>query len=238
MSKKFKNKVCVYCAKSPSTGADHVFAREFFLVKDRSGLPKVPACGPCNRKKSELEHYATSVLPFGGRHATARINLETLVLKRLEKNSTLCRTMNQGLRRAWVRESDGLIIPTTTLPVDSGHLANLVALIAKGLIWHHWQTYLTSDHFVDVKKLTPAGERFFDEKFFSPRSRDRVNKSFGSGTFCYEGVQAVDCMEITVWRFTMFGGVWLGGDAQAPNEISSKVGVMTGPIAIYRNALI
>ena len=98
MSKNFKDKLCVYCAKDESVGADHVFAREFFLIYDRNDLPKVPACSKCNRDKSEMEHYAVSVLPFGGRHATALVYLE-MVPKRLQRNPPLHRSLVEGRGR-------------------------------------------------------------------------------------------------------------------------------------------
>src|ERR1700722_9395653 len=96
MSKKFKKKTCVYCCgKGISTTGDHVFAREFFLKSRRATLPQVPACAPCNKEKSELEHYLTAVLPFGGRHDDASINLETMVPPRLAKNAKLHRGLGQ-----------------------------------------------------------------------------------------------------------------------------------------------
>jgi len=75
MSKRFKNKLCVYCLKNPSTPTgDHIFAREFFMQDRRANLPKVPACKHCNNEKSQLEHYLTAVLPFCGRHPDASGN--------------------------------------------------------------------------------------------------------------------------------------------------------------------
>ena len=66
MSKRFRDKPCVYCLTNPSTTTgDHVFAREFFPEAARANLPKVPACESCNNEKSHLEHYLTAVLPFG-----------------------------------------------------------------------------------------------------------------------------------------------------------------------------
>jgi len=93
VSKRFKGKICVYCVKNLSTNqGDHIFAREFFLPNRRQNLPKVPACKQCNGDKSKLEHYLTSILPFGGRHGDARSNIE-LVPKRLAKNARLRETI-------------------------------------------------------------------------------------------------------------------------------------------------
>jgi 5-methylcytosine-specific restriction endonuclease McrA len=81
MAKRFKfaSETCAYCATQPATTADHVFSREFFLVKRRANLPQVPACNSCNNAKSRLEHYLTAALPFGGRHTDSTENLTNLV---------------------------------------------------------------------------------------------------------------------------------------------------------------
>jgi hypothetical protein len=86
MSKKFRGKKCVYCCAAVSVTADHVFARELFLKSRRANLPKVPACNACNQKKSVLEHYVTTLLPFlrlelgddGAPHASAQSFLGVL----------------------------------------------------------------------------------------------------------------------------------------------------------------
>jgi hypothetical protein len=79
MAKGFKGKTCVYCATAPAATMDHVFAREFFLPDRRPNLPKVPACAACNGAKSQLEHYLTAVLPFGGQHADGLAHLSEMV---------------------------------------------------------------------------------------------------------------------------------------------------------------
>jgi hypothetical protein len=72
MGKRYKGKTCVYCAAAgASETGDHLLAREFVPVADRSQIPQVPACRPCNKDKSDLEHYLTAVLLFGGRQADA-----------------------------------------------------------------------------------------------------------------------------------------------------------------------
>lgn len=218
-----------------SSVGEHVFAREFFLPEHRNNLPKVPACPKCNGEKSELEHYLSAVLPFGGRHESATENLSTLVPKRLENNHRLHRTLNAGRTTGWSNES-GLYRPTMVLPFDSEALVALFAFITKGLLWFHWQTYLTNDHFVEVIPLTKHGEKFFEEKFMRLRPRARVAENLGDGTFRYQGSQGIDVPQISVWRFSAFGGVVLGGDPRAPNEISTTIGVLTGPRRVRRNA--
>jgi len=232
MTKKFKGKLCVYCAERPSGSGDHVFAREFFLPKDRHNLPKVPACSECNEAKSKLEHYLTSVLPFGGRHEGAKANLGTMVPKRLRKNRKLTIRLAEEAVRVWSEESGKLWVPTMALPIDPASLESLFALIARGLIWYHWRTYLTLEHCVKAFLLTRTKEQLFDQ-YLLPRAP--VKADLGNGTFVYEGVQGEDCPQLSVWRFSAFGGVKLVGAPKTPNEISSRIGVLTAPTHVFRN---
>jgi hypothetical protein len=56
----------------------------------------------------------------------------------------------------------------------------------------------------------------------------RVRETLGNDTFSYEGVQSADIPELSVWRFSTFGGIAVSGDPEAPGEISSQIGAMTG----------
>ena len=236
VSKKYKGKLCVYCARSEADGADHVLSRKFFLQRDRRGLPKVPACTACNGSKSELEGYALTVLPFGGRHAAAAVGLATQVTKRLHENAPLQRELANGLRRGWATSPTGLISPVTLLPVDSDRLDGLFALIARGLLWHHYGAYLSASDVVRVTTLTRAGECFFDEEFFRPHASHCLTVSLGGGTVCYEGIQTIDCPQGSVWRLRMLGGLQFAGDAAVPHEVGSAVGIITGPFGADRDA--
>lgn len=226
VSKKFKGKTCVYCG-AVSTEPDHVFAREFFLMADRDALPKVPACRDCNRRKSYLEHYVVSVAPFGARHASAKENLETLVPKRLARNAPLHRSLAAHQNRFWADAECGLVVPHMTLPVDHECLSELFVFVAKGLLWHHWQVRLSETDSVSVTMLTATGERFFNERFFNVPVGKRVSQDLGKGTIRYDGVQAVDLPQVSVWRVRMFGGVQLADSARGAT--SSTVGLITGP---------
>jgi hypothetical protein len=57
-------------------------------------------------------------------------------------------------------------------------------------------------------------------------------KPLATSTFSYEGVQSAENPELSVWRFSVFGGLTLGGDPEAPGEISSQIGAMTGSHAL------
>ena len=230
--KKYRNKPCAYCG-GPSTGPDHVVARKFFLPGDRGDLPQVPACDVCNGHKSALETELLALLPFGGRHESAQRNLQEMVPSRLEKNRRLHRRLGQGQGRIWA-EHGGLLVPTMTLPVAGEQLINLFKWITRGLVWFHWRVRLTHDHELTVLTLTKAGEEIFDRQF-ALNAANRAQQDLKNGTFWYEGAQAGDDPAVTIWRFSIFGGVQFG-DPDVPGEVASRIGVMTGPRTIGENA--
>jgi hypothetical protein len=223
VKKEFKGELCVYCGESLATTSDHVISREFFLVKHRGNLPQVPACGRCNNEKSALEHYLTVVLAFGGRHSHAAENLKTMVPKRLAKNAKLHRELTAGLAK-----SGG-----DSIPLDHVRLDRLFEMIAKGLAWHHWRVRLGQGHSAIASTFHDAGEPFFDQMLSKMNTPHRVSVDWGDGTFAYRGVQATDCAELTIWRFSMYGGVVFGGDPNVPGPASLAVAV-TGPATLIQ----
>lgn len=158
-----------------------------------------------------------------------------MVPKRLRKNVRLHRALAQGQGAAW-GQTDTLVVPTMTLPIDSGRFERLFQLIAKGLIWYHWQTYLTAGHFVEVWALTGAGARLFGERLFNLNARARVSANLGNGIFLYQGAQGVDCAQITVWHIWVYGGLHVSDYTGGAAAISSRISVVTGPQSANRHA--
>jgi hypothetical protein len=108
MGKTYKHKTCVYCAKpGSSTAPDHVVCRAFFPIEHRDHLPQVPACDDCNREKAKLEHYLTTVMPFGATHGDAASTLGTMVPKRLGRNEALHRELSNGIETVLVTYLEG-----------------------------------------------------------------------------------------------------------------------------------
>jgi hypothetical protein len=234
MSKKFKGKRCAYCAEHQAVTGDHIFAREFFLVSERANLPQAPICDECNNRKSKLEHYLTTVLPFGGQHPTSLENLESMVPKRLRKNARLHRELASGQQRVLTQTSGGEPQHILTIPLDGARLDELFAMIASGLIWYHWQVFLEKNYVVQTHSVTRSGERFFDEYLFKLNARDRVRGNLGDGAFTYEGAQAVDDSGITIWRFDIYGGLGSCEDPTAPEKMGSQMIVITAPEAAFK----
>jgi len=228
MSKKYKNKICVYCGNESSKTADHVFAREFFLLTKRNNLPKVPSCLCCNGQKSQLEHYLSSLLPFGGQHQDAKTNLTQMVPKRLSRNQRLHEELYRNKSYSLLRDSSAQAVTTMVLPFDGEKLLILFEYITKGLLWHHWQTILSDEYFVQTIALTKTGEEFFQNNFLNLYSPKRVSVTLGGDTFTYIGAQGVDDPQISVWVFTIYNGVRLSESGTDLCETSTKIGALTG----------
>jgi hypothetical protein len=228
-SKKYRGKPCAYCG-AKATGPDHVIGRGFFLPQDRDGLPQVPSCDVCNRKKSALETEMMALLPFGGRHPAALVNLRDMVPHRLKNNQRLHGRLRQNHDRVWAEDDSGLVVSMMTLPVDAERLLKLYEWIARGLLWFHWHVLLTNGHDATVMALGQAGDEYFDN-LFSRRAAARVSENLKNGTFQYEGAQAVDDPFVTIWRLSLYAGIRLG-DPDAPGEVATRIGVLTGPRSI------
>lgn len=235
MSKKYRGKPCVYCPTGIADTGDHIFARKFFLEARRSNLPKVPACRQCNNTKSALEHYLTTVLPFGGRHVDAATHLQALVEPRLNHNLPLFDNMKRHVSRAWTTEQSSILVPVMTVPFDGDKFVQLFEFIVRALVWHHWRTRIGADTFVDVWTPTKTGESFVD-RLLSMRVNARVSNNLGEGTFAYTGVQGTDNEQITAWKFLVYEGVKMLGETSAGEVEANVVVAYTGPNRIKESA--
>ncbi len=226
MSKRYVGKTCVYCGTAPAATMDHIFAREFFPVEQRANLPKVPACSSCNGTKSWLEHYLTAVLPFGGLHQDALVTLEKMVPPRLEKNAKLKNALSAGHRQETI-DQNGAMSPAMTIPFDSDRAAELFKFITQGLLYHHFDVLLDRQkHGVWAGFLNAQGEELH-QKLLALNSRARVKADVGNGAFIYEGAQGTDIPEMSIWIFTLYGGLQTSGDPDEPNVVARFVGGVT-----------
>ena len=199
MSKQYKGKTCVYCARpeTSSTG-DHVVARSFFSKDERDNLPQVPTCDPCNGAKSALETYLTALLPQGARHQDDVSEYWVHSRRRIEKNQRLQRELSAGTSISSRIDETGKPVTETTLPFDSDKLLDLSRLIAKGLLFHHWQVIVPKDQIVHAQFMNQIGESMFADTITKLRtmagsvpSLDVVRTTgliqLGKQTVTYEG---------------------------------------------------
>lgn len=78
-----------------------------------------------------------------------------------------------------------------------------------------------------------AGAPFFTQMLSGWNTPIRVSANLGNGTFIYEGAQATDVPEATIWRFQMYGGIKFGGDPAVPGPASLAV-ALTGPDSLIQ----
>jgi hypothetical protein len=222
VSKRFRDKDCAYCGneRAAETG-DHVFAKEFFPKDLRADLPQVPSCVPCNNDKSKLEHYLLTVLPFGGNHPASHAILRESVPRRLEKNAKLHRELSSLSGRAWIEEN-GVVRNAATIPIEADKIVGLFRMIPRGLAAFHWKHQIPPAYHVGAGLLTKAGEEIIAPLLVG-KARQRVVESLGAGLVEYQGAQALDDPSLTIWRFSLYGGVLLGGDPQASTEAPSCI---------------
>lgn len=220
MGKGYKGVPCVYCIEREASTADHVIAREFFPKDKRGDLPKVPACSACNNDKSTLEHALTAIMPFGARHADSGQAI-AMTERRLAKNRKLHAKLAARLAYSMRSTNGGPWRLEMTVPVDHADIERLCEFIVRGLAFHHWKVALGPELFVRASFLNEAGRQHFDP-FFAGAARAKVQHDFGDGVFVYKGVQAEECLELTLWKMSIYGAEF-GGDQRQPGERCSMV---------------
>ncbi|MGS0681209.1 HNH endonuclease [Shewanella sp. 125m-7] len=233
-SKKFRDKVCVYCRKNNSTTADHVFPRELFQNHERDNLPKVPACAVCNNAKSKLEHYLTATLPFGATHDNAETALSVDVSKRLSKNKKLQRELETSYSQNQVSDSKLGTRNALTISLDFKKLEELCSYIAIGLMWHHWEKLLPFNF--SHKAFIPSeyGLEIVDG-LFNMTSDFRINEVIGDNTIKYKGTLAEVDKGMSVWAIQLLGGITIADNNFSNVFENSYVAVITGSPTTLEN---
>lgn len=229
MSKKYKDKTCVYCS-ARSECADHVVAREFFPETHRDGLPKVPACVPCNREKSNLERELTALLHFGSSHEAATTTLLKDGRRRLDKNPALRARLQDGQRRiaATIEARPASVL---ALPFAGNEFVKLCAFIVRGLVWHQWHHVVPAPYVVEIIPVTDRGADFFDHLLqMSPELRGR--ESFARGAFEYAYTRNPQDPAFSVWRLQFYGSLNLAGLDQHGRALPVHMCALTGPTEV------
>src|SRR5262249_2658123 len=119
----------------------------------------------------------------------------------------------------------------STLPIDSDQLEQPFVFIAKGLLYWHWEISLGTADSAITALITDAAGAVFDWLFFVMKPRGRFDIVLGDETFSYHGLQG-EPPQLSLWKFTVYGGVQLAGDPNAPGHTSSHVYAVTGPNAV------
>ncbi|WP_458777146.1 HNH endonuclease [Desulforhopalus sp. 52FAK] len=233
MSKKYVNKKCVYCNERNSIRqGDHLFARAFFTENERANLIKVPACNECNNIKSRLEHYLTTVIPFGGRHKNAKENLRKNVPPRLNKNKKLHSFMANSRNHLPLDLATGEIGKAMVMPFDGEQYTELFKFILKGLAWYHWGTYVQKETTLFTPALTKFGHELFETHIFSQGKNHQIHNSLGDHAIQYKGLRANDNEQYSIWLFNFYNGFACAESIDETIEISRVVLAISGSESI------
>lgn len=236
MSKKYRDKTCVYCGRPGASAAgEHVFSRQFFPPDLRHDLPKVPTCEDCNTQKSGYEDYVLSTVAMGTLAPAAIGHHLSKLPRRLASNHRLHSELLAASSPIWLRAESGLVEPRIAVPIDSDRYDPLFKMIARGLIWHHWSVLLAQDAEISVHLPYPRAQHIFTESNFDKYHWRYVNRSLGGGSIDYAGWQSTEEPQCTFWRIILLGGVVMG--SPGAQETSSLIGVFTAPAEYERRRL-
>jgi hypothetical protein len=105
-------------------------------------------------------------------------------------------------------------------------------MIAKALALQHFGVRLGDGYSNTASLFSNEGEAFFEQMLSA--GENHVSGDLGQGNFTFEGAQAPQYPELTVWRFRFYGGVDFGGDPDV-NGPSSLAIAVTGRLEMIRN---
>lgn len=206
-SKRFQDMPCAYCAKGISTTTgDHVLPRSLVPKNLRGNLPKVPCCRECNRRKARTEHYIASVLPFGGRHGSARETLE-LAGPRIAKNDRLAKDLAEGLREHVTGSGhvvQGLLIETEQVEC-------FVDDLVRGLSNFHWSDRLTEPSQYFSALLHQEIDEWLAH-WLGNLKGDSVSGDLAEGHVRYLAKRAPADPIFSMWRIEFLGNMQFAGD--------------------------
>lgn len=180
---------CTYCDSSPAPEEDHVVARQFFPPEDkfRGGLPKVPSCGECNRRKQRLEDTVAVYLQFGHASEASTKVLEGRVLRTLQKNRRLARSLKRSFQRVLLRLESGILVPGLSFRLDDDVLAHMhdwFCFVITGL--YRWETGANLPQTHSVHLVKPNTRKQYETllKLLCGDSQ-HVHRTFAAGELQY-----------------------------------------------------
>ena len=210
MGKRYRGKLCAYCAKRVADTDEHIFCRQFFTVVNRADLPKAPAC-----RLLQWREVAVGALSYGcfairrpacscdrdfGKHGAIAAGQKCKAEKATCGPTLRC--VGQDRYRS-LGQDHGLAVRQCKA---GGFISRMPS---GGFCWHHWSLYLPEDSFVPPMCITAAGERVVDIQL-SLNARARVSESLGNGTIDYRGARGStgrksaygtsSCMAASCWR--------------------------------------
>lgn len=180
--------LCAYCGQPGADEEDHVIGRQFFPpeVRYRGNLPKVPCCGPCNRRKQRIEDGPAVLFQFGHDSEASRRVLTRRVPKTLSKNRRLHASLRGGLEEVLVRCPSGLVVPSLAITLSPRELADSHAwfqLVTRGLYCFEFKAPLPDDHTIHL--LRPTDDRFNVFTELIRNDRNHRIRSLAAGEFQY-----------------------------------------------------
>jgi len=190
-------------------------------------LPKAPACVECNNKKSKLEHYLLSVLPFGATHSNSQKALSVDAAKRLAKNKKLHRKLKNEFGYKYFPKKDGGVEQQLAIGLDHDILHEFIGFVGKGLIWYHWEKYLPTECAYKAFTPSPIGLEFL-RGLFNLSTNYRVNNQLGDGTVRYEGVMSEIDEGLSIWAIQLLGGMTVSDEKAGYVFSNSFVAMITG----------
>ena len=233
MPSKRYDKPCCYCGQ-PGGTKDHILARSFLPVRYRGQIRCVPACQPCNKRKSDLEAYVRTMMPVGSMMDSELSSeiFETLVKPTVEKDASFRRRYQNDMRRLLIPREDGTIGPDcwqAGLDFDMDKLKELCGMIAQALSYFYFDVTITPNR-CDIEVAFPRNDSehaLAMHELFEHRAGNTAEGNWGEGIFRFRGSHVVSGSLGTIWAFSLYHAMAISDEDT--RSVADIVYVITSP---------
>ena len=226
-------RLCAYCGQPGAKEREHVIARQFVPPEQvyRKGLPKVPSCGPCNRRKQQVEDGPAVLFQFGdGGEASGRVLTEE-VPKRLAGNRRLYTSLRRGLRKVSVRLLCGIVVPTLAIHLSPREINDCyywLQFVTRGLYCFEFGVPLPVDHSVHLFWRKDTRFKMFCNLIL--RDPNRQIRSCAGGEFQYAfAVNPIEWMSLWSYSFKSIRVLALTLSGASPASTKSFIAKVEWP---------
>ncbi|NOR63669.1 MAG: hypothetical protein GQ535_14390 [Rhodobacteraceae bacterium] len=131
--------------------------------------------------------------------------------------------------RAFTEKGDE---PSLVVPFEAGKLVALAEMIARGLLYYHWELRVLPDLEVSGICANHEGDVILSENFFDGMTGDKLTASIGGGSLNYSVVKSTSQPWISIWRFSFYNGARMG---DSKGQFSDCVWIIIGPKNLVKN---
>ena len=150
---------CAYCGEAVATTKDHVIPKGLFAQPYPPNLITVPACEPCNNRKSQDDDYLRDLLTcdiFGSESPVAKQVFEKVLTSDRRGSSTIVKTAREKMRFEPLHTRGGIYLGDfPTFPIDGERFNKIMETLVRGLYYDARRQRFPDGYTFELRRYQP-----------------------------------------------------------------------------------